>query len=109
MDIIERALTTVGPNAVNGFSVFPLDDKGSKGQDTKFKVVNVLALELGKPNELSNILDDLGFWPCLNQVMLRLSRPVPLWTYIVPNKFKLSRKNVALLKAEGQVIGQVNP
>jgi hypothetical protein len=101
-------LTTVGPNAVNGLSVFLLDGKGSKGQDTKFKVVNVLAIELGEPNELSNITDDLGFWPCLKQVMLRLSRPVPLWTYTVPNKSKLSRENVALLKAEGQAIGQAN-
>jgi hypothetical protein len=31
IDIIKRALTTVGPNAVNGLSVFLLDDKGSKG------------------------------------------------------------------------------
>ncbi len=61
IDIIKRALTTVGPNAVNGLSVFLLDDKGSKGWDTKFEVVNVLAIELGKPNELSNIMDNLGF------------------------------------------------
>ncbi len=67
--------------------------------------MNLLAIELGEPNELSNILDDLGFWPCLKQVMLRLSGPVCLWTYIVPDKFELSRKNVALLKAEGQAIG----
>jgi hypothetical protein len=107
-DIIKRTLTAVSSNSVNGLSVFPLDGKGSTGQDTKFKVVNVLAIELGKPNELSNIMDYLGLWPCLKQVMLRLSRSVPLWTYIVPDKFKLARKNVALLKAEGQTIGQAN-
>jgi hypothetical protein len=35
-DIIKRALTTVGPNAINGLSVFLLDGKGSKGGDTTF-------------------------------------------------------------------------
>jgi hypothetical protein len=108
VDIVERVLTTIGPNAINRLSVFSLDGKDSKGGDTKIKVVDILAIELGKPNELSNITDNLGFWPGLKQLMLRLSWSVPLWTYIVPNKFKLSRKYMTLLEAEGQGIRQAN-
>jgi hypothetical protein len=67
-------------------------------------VVNIFAVELGKANKLSNIMDNLGLKPSPKKLVLQLSRPVPLGANVIPNKFKIFRENVAFLEAEGQMV-----
>ncbi len=104
MVIVERVLTPVVPDAINRFSVFPFDGEGLKWRNPKFEMVDVLAIELGKPNKRCNISYYFWFWPCLKQLMLRLSRPISIGAEVVPKKFKASRENMALFQAQGQAI-----
>jgi hypothetical protein len=67
-------------------------------------MVDVLAIELGKSNELGDIAYYFWFWPCLKQLMLRLSWPVSIRADMVPQKIKASREDMALFQAQGLAI-----
>jgi hypothetical protein len=69
-DIIKGTLTPIGPDASNGLYIFSIVGKSSKGQDPKFKVLNIFAIKLGQSNKFTNIMHDLWLWPSLKQVML---------------------------------------
>jgi hypothetical protein len=103
-DVVKRALTPVVSDAIDRFSVFLFDGEGSKRRDPKLEMVYLLAIELGKPNKLSNIAYYFWFWPCLKQLMLKLSGPVSIGADVVHNKFIASRENMALFQAQGQAI-----
>jgi hypothetical protein len=70
LDFVKQTLTRVGPDAGNRLSLFLFNGKNSKGGDSKVKVMDVFAVELGKPNEFSNITNNIWRQPCLEQLRL---------------------------------------
>ncbi len=64
LDVVKRALTCTGPDG-SRLIMFLFNGKSSKGRVPKFKVIDVFAGELGKPNQFSNITNNLGHRPCL--------------------------------------------
>jgi hypothetical protein len=104
LDVVKGPLTSVCPDINNWIVILALDSQCPKRCHPELKVVNIFAVELGKANKLSNIMDNLGLRPSPKKLVLQLSRPDPLGTNVIPNKFEIFRENVAFLEAEGQMV-----
>jgi hypothetical protein len=87
-DVVERATTRIRPDRCNLVGVLMVCSQRPKGCNSKLKVMDVFAVELGKANEFGDITNDLRLRPRFKELMLRLSRPVPLGTNIIADEFK---------------------
>jgi hypothetical protein len=101
-DGIKGVLTSIGPDPRYWLGIFPFISECMMGQYPEFKVMNVFAVKLRKTNEYCWIP------PRLKKLMLRLSRPIPFGTNIIPNKLKLFWKDVTFLEAQGQAVCHAN-
>jgi hypothetical protein len=61
---------------------------------------DVFTIELGEADDLRDIPDDLRLRPCVQELVLRLSRPITFGGNVVSYKFKSLRKDEALLQTQ---------
>ena len=100
-NILKGTLACIRPDPGYGYriGILVLCGKLLKGGNPELKVVDVLAVKLGKSDKFCNIVHYLRAWPSLKKLMLGLSRSVPFGADIIPHEFETLGEDKTFLEA----------
>ena len=77
-------------------------------KDTEFHIWNILSVKVHQADETRDRADVGKFRPSFEQLMLRLSGPITVITYVMADESNALRKEDALFEGEGKILSSAN-